>query len=733
MAVVVEMDANLAMTTVNDEFAERVMAKKAAIDASFLDLFEEEADKQRVRHALSRSAAAAGGMVKVDGLRCVAYGTGSNDFPCTVSYDWTLLVHNDGFIGIASKQERDTTHTASLEEIQELKDFFNKAPIALHWLGSNGKVLWANDRELEVLGYSREEYIGEDIMNFCPDSEQDVLEIFKELGSGNTIRDVPIRFRTKTGKVQHLLIDSNVNYKSDGSFNHTRCFIRDDTGRILRESRAEAAATAAKTLAAGKERFSSKLLHAVKTPIHAISLAISDTNSIDLPVVAAQVRELVGLITTVSKAIKFDEGYIAKPAPAAVKLSSLVREYRNIRDVRHEVVVEEIGFDASLVVLADASMLRTVLDELLRHADERSPAGASIYLSVELTINGEEAKGRGGSDDGGTHRIEFRVVDSGQELDESLVENMFHSYWLGNTGVVDNHAEHEDSGDASTPPRQRKNAVLSKQLSLSEATPGLRLNVAFNYVQCLESTLQVDSNGSRTVFKFTLDLKPSSLQEEVEELKRDDAAAVSYPRWKKILPPVSSLNSPLFPKHKPGTSFYNSAVKHILIVEDNTICQKLCRRIITNLGHTTDTADNGAIAVKMALKEDFIVYDLVLMDIRMPVMDGLKAAHSIHEKFPDLPIIALSAEEGESTREAARQDMVAFISKPTNAGGIRQIIEEHARRPLVGCLSAAHTRSLLYIYCCVCVCVLCVYVLCVCTQILDCTAFARGMSNPCGT
>jgi hypothetical protein len=55
--------------------------------------------------------------------------------------------------------------------------------------------------------YVYTEYIGQSIMKFCPDEEELVLEIFKQLGSGNTIRDVPIRFRAKSGAIRHLLID----------------------------------------------------------------------------------------------------------------------------------------------------------------------------------------------------------------------------------------------------------------------------------------------------------------------------------------------------------------------------------------------------------------------------------------------------------------------------------------------------------------------------------------------
>jgi two-component system sensor histidine kinase VicK len=89
---------------------------------------------------------------------------------------------------------------------KELVDFLNKAPIAMHWLSGTGNVLWANETEMNVLGYTAEEYIGQPIMKFCPDEEELVLEIFKTLGSGNTIKDVPVRFRTKNGDIKCVFL-----------------------------------------------------------------------------------------------------------------------------------------------------------------------------------------------------------------------------------------------------------------------------------------------------------------------------------------------------------------------------------------------------------------------------------------------------------------------------------------------------------------------------------------------
>jgi PAS domain S-box-containing protein len=163
----------------------------------------------------------------------------NSGFPIRRRFDWFISKNYEDADTIILLGDPCSEHeVVQREKEAELVDFFQNAPIALHWLTGEGKVMWANQTELNVLGYTAEEYIGQPIMKFCPDEEELVLEIFKQLGSGNAIRDVPVRFRTKDGKMVHLLIDSNVRYESDGSFGHTRCFIRDDTGRKIREARA---------------------------------------------------------------------------------------------------------------------------------------------------------------------------------------------------------------------------------------------------------------------------------------------------------------------------------------------------------------------------------------------------------------------------------------------------------------------------------------------------------------
>ena len=93
----------------------------------------------------------------------------------------------------------------------------------------------------------------------------------------------------------------------------------------------------------------------------------------------------------------------------------------------------------------------------------------------------------------------------------------------------------------------------------------------------------------------------------------------------------------------------------ILVAEDNLINQKLAKYMLSNLGHEVTLASNGKEAVENARQNS--QFDLILMDVQMPVMDGLEPTRLIREreKQSDLhiPIIALTAHAMKGDREVA--------------------------------------------------------------------------------
>jgi CheY-like chemotaxis protein len=103
---------------------------------------------------------------------------------------------------------------------------------------------------------------------------------------------------------------------------------------------------------------------------------------------------------------------------------------------------------------------------------------------------------------------------------------------------------------------------------------------------------------------------------------------------------------------------------HILLVEDNDLNQEVATELLTDAGFVVDLADNGQIAVD---KVRATTYDLVLMDMQMPMMDGLTAAREIRkeERFKDLPVVAMTANAMQGDRDRCiAAGMNDHIAKP---------------------------------------------------------------------
>ena len=115
----------------------------------------------------------------------------------------------------------------------------------------------------------------------------------------------------------------------------------------------------------------------------------------------------------------------------------------------------------------------------------------------------------------------------------------------------------------------------------------------------------------------------------------------------------------------------------ILLVEDNPVNRKVAQRILEKRGWHCDVAENGVNALDMLKKE---TYTLVLMDVQMPVMDGLEATRSIREmdEFAKLPIVALTANAMSGDREKCLEaGMNDYLSKPIRPQELRDMVSRY--------------------------------------------------------
>ena len=118
----------------------------------------------------------------------------------------------------------------------------------------------------------------------------------------------------------------------------------------------------------------------------------------------------------------------------------------------------------------------------------------------------------------------------------------------------------------------------------------------------------------------------------------------------------------------------NIGMKRILVAEDNDSNWTLMTYVLKR-NYEPVRAINGEEAVKMALTGE---YALVIMDLKMPVMDGLEATRQIKMAMPDLPIIALTANAFDSDRQDAFEaGCDNFMSKPVSAESCLKMIAEY--------------------------------------------------------
>lgn len=113
----------------------------------------------------------------------------------------------------------------------------------------------------------------------------------------------------------------------------------------------------------------------------------------------------------------------------------------------------------------------------------------------------------------------------------------------------------------------------------------------------------------------------------------------------------------------------------ILIVEDNAFSQKLIQKHLASFGIDTLLAQHGEEALTLLEEHDF---DAILMDIHMPIMNGIEATQRIRQqaKFATLPIIALSAGVTDTERNnCIACGMVGFVSKPINVEQLYAVLE----------------------------------------------------------
>lgn len=195
-------------------------------------------------------------------------------------------------------------------------------------------------------------------------------------------------------------------------------------------------------------------------------------------------------------------------------------------------------------------------------------------------------------------------------------------------------------------PKKRQKGIFKNfnqgnaNINIKYGGTGLGLPIVKNLLVFLGSDIHLESEeGEGALFYFDMYFNKTKENDDEQLLLDENNRKVQEENYNKVF-----------------------AGKKILVVEDNKLNQKITQKILEKRGMLSDVAENGKIALEKVAENN---YDIILMDIHMPVMDGIEATRNIRNNNSTVPIIALTALSiDQGMEEMLKQGFTDFIPKP---------------------------------------------------------------------
>ncbi|MDD3411405.1 MAG: PAS domain-containing protein, partial [Eubacteriales bacterium] len=379
---------------------------------------------------------------------------------------------------------------------------------------------------------------------------------------------------------------------------------------------AQALAEAEKASSA-KTDFFSRMSHDMRTPMNGIlglaTLCESEADLDELRRSMGNIRQsgqyLLSLINDTLDFQRIESGRM-ELEPQVVNARALMADIRDmveltLREKRLHVSIDSQSADMDCFIRVDPVRIKQVFFNLLSNAIKFTPEDGSIAFSLECLGH-----------DGLIAHDRIRISDTGIGMSEDFLQN--HIF---------------------RPFSQEYTAVTTQY-----AGTGLGLSIVHKLVELMGGSISVESApGKGTAFTILLDFERVPDEEALAGARTDEQR-----------------------RHLSREALMG---RRVLLVEDHPLNAEIARRILQKVGCEIDWAHNGQEGVQRFEASPPGLYDAVLMDIRMPVMNGLEAAHALRAlSRPDarsLPIIAMTANAyAADVKQSLDAGMNAHLAKP---------------------------------------------------------------------
>jgi PAS domain S-box-containing protein len=328
----------------------------------------------------------------------------------------------------AAIAERDLAQATLCQKDKILADIAEGAPVGLLRLRADGIIQWANTAELELLGYTQDEYIGKNAADFY-DNPGEGREVLQRLIQGDTLRDYETRLRAHDGSLRVVLINSSASHREDGSLIHARLFTHNITGRRRAEEEnhrlnlqleKRVGERTAQLEAANKEleAFSYSVSHDLRAPLRALrgfTEALLELHSSQLDARGQEFLRRASAASTqmdrlIEDLLKFSQVSRGDLQFREVNLSLLAA------DIAGELAAADPSRSVEFVIApeccadGDPRLVRVVLDNLMRNAWKFS--GKKTDARVEFGLTDEP-------------ELAFFVRDNGAGFDMAFSKRLF--------------------------------------------------------------------------------------------------------------------------------------------------------------------------------------------------------------------------------------------------------------------------------------------------------------------
>ncbi len=537
--------------------------------------------------------------------------------------------------------ERKRAEEALRASERRFRVFVDHAVDAFFLHDEESRIVDVNRRACESLGYTREELIEMNSADFDPDlTPARIEELKREVLAGKAVA-FESRHRRKDGTVFPVEVRGQA--FEEGGRHFVVNLARDITERKNAEKALRQAKEAAEAANRAKDEFLANISHEIRTPMNAIvgmtelvlETELTEDQRQCLATVTSAADNLLGMLNDLLDFSKIEAGKL-ELAPTDFSLRTIVGDTLRVLAAR----ARKKGLEL-------VSRLEPDVPDALIGDDSRlrqillNVVGNAVKFTERGSVRVEvEAVPDDGPVMRGTSRVmlRFRVRDTGIGIPKDEQQRIFRAF------------EQEDSSTT------RKYGGT-----------GLGLTIASRLVELMGGTISVESEPGRgSSFTFTAQFDRQAVQPESAPAGQAEPVATAP-----------------------------SAGLRILVAEDNEFNAQLMLQVLGRLGHRVRVAKDGREALTRAESGD---YDVMLLDIHMPEMDGFQVIRTIRAREAGankhLPVIALTASARSQDRDRClAEGMDDFLAKPIKAAQLKVAIERAVARTVSSARAAAPTTT----------------------------------------